>query len=305
MRTGQASRTAEHNALFRSLEAGAPGDRQVCDDPLAGRFLSWPLAAARPVAKLPGGAPALRAFIDHRWPGVRTAVVARTRLIDDTLCGLPADRLGQLVVLGAGFDSRPYRLACLRDVPVFEVDHPDTQWEKRRRLARGRAKVPGSVKFVPTDFNLGELRRQMAASGYQPSVPTVFLWEGTTNYLTEPAVDATLRWCAEAPAGSLLLFTYVHVDVLARPESFAGGRRLAATLDKVGERFTFGLDPTAMADYLAARGFDRRWDVGATDFRARYYGDRARGMVGHEFYRVALAERRPTSRSAGPRRPAP
>ncbi|HVX20319.1 MAG TPA: SAM-dependent methyltransferase [Acidimicrobiales bacterium] len=293
MRTGQASRTAEHNALFRFLEGRARPDRRLFDDPLAASFLAWPLAATRPLARLPGGAPALRKFIDHRWPGVRSAVVARTRLIDDTLDSLDDGQLAQLVILGAGFDSRPYRLDRLRTVPVFEVDHPDTQREKRRRLARALGEVPGNVTFVPTDFNLGDLSHRMAAAGYRPSAPTVFLWEGTTNYLDADAVDATVRWCAAAPAGSLLLFTYIHADALDRPGSFAGNRQLMATLARVGERFTFGMDPAAMAGYLAARGFHRRWDLGASEIRARYYGDRSRTMVGHEFYRVALADRAP------------
>jgi methyltransferase (TIGR00027 family) len=113
-----------------------------------------------------------------------------------------------LVILGSGFDTRPYRLERLRSVPVFEVDHPDTQAAKRAALRR-TLEVPENVTFVPTDFNTQILAETMTASGYRPNLPTVFLWEGTTNYLTEPAVDATLRWCAgHAAADSLLPLTY-------------------------------------------------------------------------------------------------
>jgi methyltransferase (TIGR00027 family) len=290
MRAGRPSRTAQHNALFRALEASRPPLVRLIDDPLASACLTWPLAALRPVMRLPGGTQALCKVIDRRWPGVRTSVVARTRLIDDTLNAFDDDQLGQLVILGAGFDTRSYRLERLRSVSVFEVDHPDTQGAKRVVLQRALRTLPDNVRFVSSDFNLGNLAESITASGYQADQPTVFLWEGVTNYLSEQAVDTTLRWCAQtAQPGSLLIFTYVHSDVLDRPDSFDGSRRLHATLAKVGEKFTFGMDPDKMESYLAERGFERQWDQGAADFRARYFGGNAQQMTGHEFYRVALA----------------
>jgi len=289
VRSGRASRTAEHNALFRMLEGSFPPGVRLFEDLLAPAFLTWPLVALRPVVSMPAGGRAVCRVIDRRWPGVRTSVAARTRLIDDTLDALADSRLGQLVILGAGFDTRPYRLGRLRSVPVFEVDHPDTQAAKRDVLRRVLPALPGNVTFVPSDFNVGTLVGTMSTSGYEPSRPTVFLWEGVTNYLTERAVDATLRWCAQAAEDSLLLFTYVHSDVLSKPDAFVGGRRLHSTLDKVGEQLTFGMDPTDMAPYLAERGLKLDWDLGAAEYRARYFGGRAKAMVGHEFYRVAAA----------------
>jgi methyltransferase (TIGR00027 family) len=289
MKSGRASRTAEHNALFRALERSVPEGERLFVDPLASRCLTWPLWVAGHLAAVPGGGRALRAAIDLRWPGVRTSVVARTRLIDDTLSGLPSEQLGQLVILGAGFDSRPYRLGCLRTSTIFEVDHPDTQEAKRRALARALPALPPNVTFIASDFDLGELGPAMEATGYRPCLPTVFLWEGVTNYLSEAAVDATLRWSARAASGSVLLFTYIHSDALTHPEKFAGANRLHATLSKVDEQLTFGMDPALMGDYLAERGLDRQWDVGAAEYRQRYFGEKARSMVGHEFYRTALA----------------
>jgi methyltransferase (TIGR00027 family) len=296
MQTGQASRTAQHNALFRTLESSFPPGVRLFHDPLTPALLTWPLAALRPLVRLPGGGRAVCGIIDKRWPGVRTSVAARTRLIDDTLAAMTPGQLGQLVILGAGFDTRPYRLEGLRSVPVFEVDYPDTQAAKRAILQRALATLPGNVTFVPSDFNLGALEQTMDEAGYQRERPTVFLWEGVTNYLTESAVDATLRWCARTAAGgSVMLFTYVHSDVLDHPEAFAGGRRLHATLDKVGEHLTFGMDPNDMKSYLAERGLDLDWDYGAAEYRSRYFGERAAGMVGHEFYRVARAQVRITN----------
>jgi len=230
------------------------------------------------------------AVIDRRWPGVRTSVAARTRLIDDTIRGLAQGQVSQMVILGAGFDSRPYRLESLCSMRVFEVDHPDTQAAKMDLLRRDLPVQPPNVSFVSSDFNLDELTRSMTEAGYDPSLPTLVLWEGVTNYLSEGAVDATLRWCAEACDGSILLFTYVHSDVLEEPARFVGAERLYATLEKVGEKLTFGMDPRNMGAYLSERGLDLQWDLGASEYRSRYLGSQADQIVGHEFYRVALAE---------------
>jgi methyltransferase (TIGR00027 family) len=287
VRTGRASKTAEHNALFRALEARRPPAERICDDRLAVAFLSWPPFLLAQAARIDAVRDRVVRLIDGRWPGVRPTVVARTRLIDDTLADKAADA-GQVVLLGAGFDTRAYRLPCLADVPVFEVDHPDTQVRKRKILAR-RHIARHRVHYVPIDFSDGELGAALAAAGWSPDIPSLILWEGVTNYLREPEVDATLRWCAKAPAGSRLIVTYVDRALFTDPGRYAGADRLRATLRRAGEEMTFGLDPDEAPAYLAERGLTLRWDVGAREFRHRYYGDAATSMSGHDFYRVAYA----------------
>jgi methyltransferase (TIGR00027 family) len=289
MREGHASRTAEYNALFRAFESSLPADRRLLEEPLARSFLRWPLALAARLGAVPGVRALVPRYIDGRWPGVRSSVIARTRLIDDAIEASVGPETEQFVVLGAGFDTRAYRLPGLRGVTTFEVDHPDTQARKRSALARALPSVPERVRFVACDFRDGALAAAMAAAGYREAVRSFFLWEGVTGYLTEAAVDATLRWCARGAPGSRLLFTYLHRDVLTRPEAFAGTDRLFASLARFGERFTFGLEPSELAGFLAARGFALESDLGAAEYRERTYGEAARRMRGHEFYRVALA----------------
>jgi len=289
MRAGHASRTAEYNALFRALESSRPQSGRLFDDPFARVFLTWPLSFVHKLARLTGFRRFVPWFIDRRWPGVRTSVVARTRLIDDAIAGSRNEQIEQFVVLGAGFDSRAYRLGSLRNTAVFEVDHPATQAVKRRSLERALRVLPKHVRFVASDFTQHDLQSSMAAAGYRESARTYFLWEGVTNYLTEDAVDATLRWCSRAAPGSILLFTYVHSDIITSPTAFVGTERLFASLEKVGERFTFGIDPSQLMEFLSRRGLSLESDIGAAEYRARYFGEAARMMRGHEFYRVALA----------------
>ncbi len=289
MRKGHASRTAQHNALFRALEAGLPQGRRLFEDPLAAAFLDWRLGLVARIGRVPGLRELVLRYIDGRWPGVRTSVAARTRLIDDTIAAHLGERTEQLVLLGAGFDSRAYRMPGLGDVRVFEVDHPDTQAAKRRLLERALVALPSNVLFVASDFTEAHLGAAMVAAGYRESARSLILWEGVTNYLTEAAFDATLRWCSGAAPGSTLLFTYVHRNLLTRPEAFVGTGRLFASLDKVGERMTFGIEPSELPQLLAKHGLSLAGDLGAAEYRERYFGDAARRMRGHEFYRIALA----------------
>ena len=289
MRAGHASRTAEYNALFRALQSSLPASRRLFEDPLAQAFLTWPLNLVARLTVVPGWREFVHWFIDRRWPGMRSSVVARTALIDDWITTCIGEGATQLVMLGAGYDSRPYRLSCLHELTVFEVDHPDTQRAKQRALHHALSDLPTNVRYVASDLNQGQLETAMAGAGYRGTTPTIFLWEGVTNYLTEAAIETSLQWCSRAAASSVLIFTYVHRDVLTNPGAFVGTGRLFASLAKAGERLTFGLDPKTLPDFLANRGLHLERDVGAAEYRQLYLKDAARKIRGHEFYRVALA----------------
>src|SRR4051812_19395863 len=207
VKSGRSSKTAEHNALFRALEARRPGEDRVIEDQLAEEFLSWRFKLVTVPARWRLWRAAVTRFIDGRWPGVRPTVIARTRLIDETVAEI-VDTTPQVVILGAGLDTRAWRLPDLAGKSVFEVDHPDTQ-RRKQALLRRRHFESDHVHFIPTDFNLGRLATAMTEAGFDRTLPALFLWEGTTNYLEAEAVDATLRWCTRAAAGSQLIFTYI------------------------------------------------------------------------------------------------
>lgn len=289
MKEGQASRTAEYMALFRALEsARPPGERLFCD-PLAVRFLRLPLSLLVRLARLPLVRWIALREIDRRGLGSRTSAVARTRVIDDAVAEALAEGVAQVVLLGAGFDARPYRLPALANVRVFEVDHPATGAAKRERLEAALGRLPEHVRFVASDFRERGLREAMAAARFDPSLRTLFLWEGVTNYLDAASVDAALRWFAEAAPGSRAIFTYVDRRVLDDPGAFEGTARLFAALAAVGERWTFGLDPAGLPRFLAERGLALERDLGAAEYRALCWGPAARSLRGYEFYRLAQA----------------
>lgn len=289
MKAGEASRTAEYVALFRAIESSLPAKRRLFEDPFARQFLGPRFGLLASLCRVPGAADLVSRYIDGRWAGARSSAVARTRLIDDSIADALTRGLDQLVILGAGFDARAYRLAGLSEVDVFEVDHPDTLAKKRAILRRASVDAPARLRSVGIDFKSADLARVMDAAGYSTQARTLILWEGVTNYLTEAAVDATLRWCARATPGSQLLFTYVNRALLDDPGSFAGTETLFATLKEAGEQWTFGLDPAGLADFLRQRGLELERDIGSSEYRARYLPRVSRIMRGYEFYRIAVA----------------
>ena len=295
MQTGQPSTTAEIVAFFRALETIRPGDR-LFEDPFAAHFLRPWLRIIVRGSVLPLIGALLLRWIDRRWPGARTSAIARTRLIDDWVNESVAGDPQQVLILGAGFDSRAWRLPALRKVAVFEIDHPATAAEKRRRLA-ALGIERANVRFVPVDFERDAAPQALARSGFDPTKPVVVIWEGVTNYLSGEAVDATLRWIGSLATGTRLIFTYVHEGVLTYPSAFEGAAQILVAVSSTGEPWTFGLRPEALARYLEARGLKLLADLGAKDYRARYMGEPAKRMRGYEFYRVALAE------LLGPRNP--
>jgi methyltransferase (TIGR00027 family) len=270
-----ASRTAAYMALFRALETRRRAG--LFKDPYAERFLPGRLRAA---ARLPGAA----RFIDSRWPGARTSAVARTRAIDDLVTDAVTAGARQVVLLGAGYDTRALRMPELAEVEVFELDRPALL------AAKGEALEADGVHRVAIDFAEQKPLTTLTRDGFDPGAKAAFIWEGVTNYLSAEAVDATLREVARAAEGSRLIFTYVHGGVIDGSVRFEGDETLRAKVADVGEPWTFGLDPGELPGYLSERGLRLLSDEGADDYRRRLLGDSPRLLRGYGFYRLALAE---------------
>jgi methyltransferase (TIGR00027 family) len=282
------SRTAEIMALFRAMESVRPTGEALFRDPFAAGFISPPLRRVVRCARVRFLGVLLRMLIDRLWPGARTSGIARTRLIDDWIAEGVANGCCQAVILGAGFDSRPWRLPALSGLPVFETDYPSTSAQKSACIAALGAD-PSRVVSVPLDFDRDLLADRLAAAGFDKSKVTIAVWEGVTNYLTENAVLSVLAWAGTLASGSRLVFTYIHRDVFSNPANFQGAARIMLAVSSAGEPWTFGMLPESVPGCLASFGLRIVEDVAADGYRARYFGKKARSMSGYEFYRAALA----------------
>ncbi len=286
----QASRTAEYLALFRALESVRRGDALFVDR-FAARFLPRTYRVLVGLAGLPIVGRAVPAYVDWRLPtGPRITAAVRTRVIDDLVVDAVTAGASQVLILGAGFDSRAFRMRELSKVHVFEVDHPATQAAKRDLLEGVvDATATRQVTFVPVDLDRQRLGDGLAEAGFAMA-ETVVILEGLTNYLTASAVDEIFRWLsATLPAASRVIFSYVDQSVLANPSSVYGLDRNLATLRRSGEPWTFGLDPAQTPAYVGDRGMSLMLDTSAYDAADALLRPLRRHNNAARYYRIAQA----------------
>ena len=278
-------------ALWRARESQRSVASRLFQDDLAPAFLERRLRWALGLSRLPLiGAAMPWSLIDGHWSGSRGTVVVRTRYIDDALLAALRSGVEQVVILGAGFDSRAYRIPGIAWTRVFEVDQPLTQAEKKRVIARRLGALPTHVTFVPIDFSTHTLDSVMPAAGFRRDARTFFICEGVTHYLSAGDVDTLFRYVAgNAPAGSEMVFTYIHRTMLDGTATFEGAEKTLAIVQRSGEPYTFGFDPAELSGYLEARGLVLLEDIGATGYRERYLEPVGRGQEPlSEFQRAAL-----------------
>lgn len=149
--------------------------------------------------------------------------------------------VAQFVILGAGFDTRAFRLPQVPQVRSFEVDTLKTLTIKQAVLEKAQVD-PAGVTFVAADFEQEDWLRQLVAAGFDADKPALFLWEGVTPYLDRAAVESTLRMIAGLAHGSVIAFDYVTTEILESQSLFL--RLVRASLWAGGEPLKFGIDST-------------------------------------------------------------
>jgi methyltransferase (TIGR00027 family) len=198
MQKGQPSRTAigaaGHRAAHQVLEHGI-----VFADPLALAILGGDAAEAITLAREAPERRPLRLFI-----------AMRSRFAEDSARRAVDEGVRQILIMGAGLDTFAYRLEPTEGLRVFELDHPATQREKRRRLAAAHIAEPSHVAYVAHDFEHGSMTAALEAAGFDPERRTFVLWLGVTPYLTEEAVYATLAELTRWPGGAEVAFDYAN-----------------------------------------------------------------------------------------------
>lgn len=161
-------------------------------------------------------------------------LAARTRFFDDAVTEALDGGVRQVVVMAAGYDSRAWRLAR-PGVTFFEVDHPATQHDKRRRAPGG------GPRYVPVEFGTDSVVDALIAAGYRIDEPGVFTVEGVTMYLTEPQVRdllSTLRGLGAA--GSRLAVNFgLGVEAADSAASRMGARAARLHFRVSGEHITY------------------------------------------------------------------
>jgi methyltransferase (TIGR00027 family) len=245
------SSTAQWTTLGRALELHRA--ERIVTDEYAPVFLSAPSRVL--LRALSTGAPAVRRAERLAITGLATSGLCRHRFIDEHLLAALPD-VAQVLILGAGYDSRAYRFATeIGARPVYEVDLPPLSRRKAAVIA-ARADLFGhaSVHRVEIDFRTESLADRLAGSGFAPGEPTFVVWEGVSMYLSRAAVDGTLAALAAlCGTGSVLAMDFWQ------QVSGVGGYSLRLVAERamrlIGEPITFPLDAVDVSRLLAPHRF--------------------------------------------------
>ena len=243
---------------------------RVCYDPIAKYFLG----------------PRFTFILNHRlllrilwWisnrvrPGLGSFVIARSRYMDDYLQVCINNGIEQLIILGAGYDSRAYRFDELKKgIKVFEVDHPATQKVKMEKLKRIFGNLPEHVTYVSIDFDREKLPEKLIENGYDRKMKTLFIWEGVTYYITAEAVDETLAFVANnSGTGSSIILDYLPPSVTEENSESKEAKAIRRLVARSGEALCFGLEKDTIEAFLSQRGFCQVENVRSESFKCRYF----------------------------------
>lgn len=292
MRAQRASRTAEAVCFCRALDQLPPSDARLVDDRYAAWFLT-PMARAalatleasswvgRRVEQLVGdGSKRWAAFTDLPWraslsPALTTYVLVRHRYMDDALRAALDRGVEQVLVLGAGYDSRAFRFAeALDGRPIYELDFPSTSERKGQVLSEHADELPQvDLRRVAIDFQSERLVDALARSGFEVGRSTFVVWEGVAMYLPRATVQDTLSQLRSVvgPGSELVWDLWYLLDA---PDLSATAYRVTPSLLHVlGEPIVFAMHPEDLPDFCRREGLEAIEVAEAPKLRERYLQD--------------------------------
>jgi methyltransferase (TIGR00027 family) len=277
-----ASQTAIFAAANRALESEKRAEDRICYDPLAKKFIG-PMAYLR--------FKGTRILQQRRGYSLQSQILYRCRYFDDYLQKCLASGTAQVVILGAGLDSRAYREEMpAHGVKVFEVDHPATQSNKTRVVKKVFGKLPEHIAYVPLDFT-GETLDKLLAFGFNPSLKTLFLWEGVTFYLTAKAVDAILAWIPlHSAENSAVIFDYKYSSESRGNQPGRQKRKFSLLPDLQEERRTKGFRKDEIPNLLIPKGYHHILDIPVEELVGRYGAGSNPGRWGLKQFAIVSAE---------------
>ena len=256
------SETALMGALHRAIASKELGRHRFGSDNLAEYFLP-------PHYKFFIGFKKIRTNSKIKFnkflPGMHEYIIARTAFFDNVFLEALRKKIPQIVLLGAGYDSRAYRFANLRNATkIIELDIAPTQNRKKKCLKKAQIDIPGNVTLVPINFNKETLISVLENAGYDKGEKTLFLWEGVIYYLDSKSVDATLEFINRSThSESIIAFDYL-ITSSEKNNTHYGSKEFFQTMKKYhsNERLIFGIDDGEAELFLRQRGLKMidHWD---------------------------------------------
>jgi len=256
------SETALMGALHRAIANKEFGNHRFGPDNLAEYFLPSHF-------KFFIGFKKVRANSKNKFnkflPGMHEYIIARTAFFDNVFIEALTNKIPQIVLLGAGYDSRAYRFATLKNATkIIELDIAPTQNRKKKCLKKAQIDIPKNVTLVPINFNKESLISVLEKAGYDKREKTLFLWEGVIYYLDSESVDATLEFVNRSShSESIIAFDYI-ITSSEKNNTYYGSKEFFQTMKKyhADERLMFGIEEGEAELFFRQRGLKMidHWD---------------------------------------------
>jgi methyltransferase (TIGR00027 family) len=207
----------------------------------------------------------------RRVPGTYEYLIARTKFFDDVFKQALVENYPQIVFLGAGYDTRPYRFKdYINQTKIFELDVPTTQQIKKQYLRLSNVSIPKQLQFIPINFNKEELGEVLIKNGFKKNQKTLFIWEGVTEYLTPEAVDSTLEFISKNSSGNAVAFNYIYKSVVDQTCNYYGAKEIVKATEKSDEPYQFGIEEGKIEQFLKGRGFELVSHYTAEELEKKY-----------------------------------
>lgn len=264
------SKMAEGMAMQRFGESVKLEDERICYDPYAVHFISPEIIKFG--REHPKEAKVKVEQMEKLFPGLSSSIMARVRYFDDFTKKSIEEGIEQVVIMGAGYDTRAYRIEELKDIKVFEVDHPGTQSFKIQKIGEIFGSLPDHVVYVPVDFEKDTLGQKLLDNGYDSSKKTLFIMEGLIMYIPPKAVAKTLLFIVEnSGKGSHVIFDYYPESVVDGTCKLEIGTNIRNHVAEQGEPLQFGIKEEKIEDFLTEFGFSRVQNVTSEDYKDLYF----------------------------------
>jgi methyltransferase (TIGR00027 family) len=267
------SRTAEMNCLMRALSYGEKRAAYKSGDGVSLVIMN---GFVKFLIHIPF---ARRRFMDIYSGGMYEYVIARTRHIDGEMKKALREGVEQVLIFGAGFDTRAIRFAGEAGAAkIFELDAPVTQNAKIARYREKGVRIPENLVFVPIDFDRQSVAERLAERGFEKGRKCLFILEGLVMYLQPGSVDDTFRMIGEwAGEGSRIVFDFALASVVRREAQCDGAEEMTRSLAKISEGFQFGIEPEQVGGFLSKYGFKTLDILDAPALEDRYFKDEKAG----------------------------
>ncbi len=216
-------------------------------------------------------AAAKQVFSRRITPGMYEFMIARTAFFDALVARALREGTPQVVFLGAGYDTRPYRLkGLIRNTRLFELDAAPTQQRKSEILKSNGIPIPPELVFVPINFNTEDFMEKLSSAGFEKGRESLFVWEGVSYYLPAEIVDHTLNLIRSCPSGSSVAFDYSDYSPENLQDDKVVRMRDMHKAKYAGEPVKFGIKGEGIGEFLARRGYGLRENLTAEQMQGRF-----------------------------------